>query len=391
MIDRVAYLCADAGIPPDGSKGASVHFRAMAQAFASLGTKLDVFMARAGDVSGFAPHRARTVPTPRAPGTAGEVLQLGHAGALLEAMTAAGPHTAVYERLSLFGLAGLAHARRLRIPFLVEVNAPLWREAAMFRELSLPAAAQGVCLDVLRAADRVFAVSAALALELATAGVAKERIEVLGNGADLALFRSAPAASKPASLRGRPTLLFVGSLKPWHGVEFLLRGFAALRSQANCGLWIVGDGPERHRIELAQRAFPGDIVLEGAVEHARIPSLLRAADIVVAPYTSSAPHYFSPLKITEALAAGRPLLASRVPCVEQTLVGHEPIGLFAADDICSFVTAAHRVLAAGEMAGSEGIDPRLVQELDWTEKARQVARHFAAADNSPRALENHRV
>ena len=76
MIDRVAYLCADAGIPPDGSKGASVHFRAMAQAFASLGTKLDVFMARAGDVSGFAPHRARTVPTPRAPGTAGEVLEL---------------------------------------------------------------------------------------------------------------------------------------------------------------------------------------------------------------------------------------------------------------------------------------------------------------------------
>ena len=368
----IAYVSADPGIPPDGSKGASVHFRSLAAAFARTGVALDVFLARDGDVGGFAPHRARTVPVPKASGRRGELLQLGHAETMLAALQSAGPHAAVYERLSLFGLAGLTHARELGVPFLVEVNAPLWREAAAFRELGLPNAARGVCLDVLQQADRVLAVSRPLAEELQAAGVPAERLEVLGNGADVTAFRSAAPADKPKQLRGRPTLLFCGSLKPWHGVSFLLRAFAALRAQRPCGLWIVGDGPERAAIEVAVRAFPGDIVHEGAVGHERMPALLQAADVVLAPYPAAAPAYFSPLKLVEALAAGRPVLASRVPCVLDTLQGHEPIGLFAADDIADFVTTALRVLDRGPEAATIGIDPARIAALDWSHKAEHI-------------------
>ncbi|MBL8749750.1 MAG: glycosyltransferase [Planctomycetes bacterium] len=380
MSGRVAYVSADPGIAPDGTKGASVHFRAMAGALARIGVDLDVFLVRQGDVSAFAPHRARTVPGPRASGLAGELLQLAHAETLLEALRAAGPHAAVYERLSLFGLGAMAHALALGVPFVVEVNAPLWREAAAFRDLALPNAARGVCLDVLRAADRVFAVSRVLADELVREGVAGTRIEVLGNGADVATFRGARAAQKPPALRGRPTLLFTGSLKPWHGIEFLLRAFAALRAQRPCGLWIVGDGPESSAIGVARRAFPGDVVHDGAVPHDRIPEILQAADVVVAPYSATAPDYFSPLKVVEALAAGRPLLASRVPCVVETLAGHSPMGLFAPDDVADFVTTAIGVLDAGPRAGSAGIVPSLVDELDWTTKARHVAAALGVAE-----------
>ncbi|MGB3966655.1 MAG: glycosyltransferase family 4 protein, partial [Planctomycetota bacterium] len=181
----------------------------------------------------------------------------------------------------------------------------------------------------------------------------------------------------PAALRGRPTLLFAGSLKPWHGIPFLLRAFAALRAQRPVGLWIVGDGPERTAIEQAQRALPGDIVHEGAVPHDRMPGLLAAADVVVAPYPAAAPTYFSPLKVVEALAAGRPLLASRVGCVLQTLAGHDPLGLFEPDDVGDFIAATERVLAAGAAAATAGIDPALVEALDWTSKARLIARAFA--------------
>ncbi len=378
----IAYVCADPGIAPDGDKGASVHFRSLAAAFARAGVELDVFMARDGDVRGFRPHRARVVPTPRARGVLGEVLQLGHAEAMQRALAAAGPHGAVYERLSLFGLAGLAHARTSGIPLLVEVNSPLWREAAMFRDLALPSAAHGVCLDVLRGATRIFAVSSSLAAELAVDGIDRSRIEVLGNGAELAAWRAAAPAEKPPALRGRPTLLFAGSLKPWHGIPFLLRGFAALRAERSVGLWIVGDGPERDEVAKAQRAFPGDIVHEGAVPHERMPGIVRAADVVVAPYPAAAPGWFSPLKIVEALAAGRPLLASRVPCVLETLEGHAPLGLFDADDLADFVAAARRVIAASA-AGAAGIDPARIAALDWSHK---VARILEAL-HAPQGLE----
>lgn len=373
MSQRVAYLCADPGIPPDGSKGASVHFRAMARGLQAHGVELDVVVARQGAVDGFAPHRARCVPAPRQNGLVSEVQQLAHATAIYDALQAAGPHTAIYERLSLFGLAGLMHARKLGVPLLVEVNAPLWLEAATFRGLGLRNTGRGVCLDVLQGAERVFTVSSALAHELIAQGVSAANVEVLGNGADLAAFRGAAPAPKPEPLRGRPTLMFVGSLKPWHGVEFLLRAFAALRAQEPCGLWVIGDGPLRADVQVAARAFPGDIVHQGAVDHARIPGLLQAADIVVVPYPRSAPDYFSPLKLVEALAAGRPLLCSRVPCVLETLQGHRPMGLFDADDVADFVVTARAVLDAGPAAGRVGIDQNLVDQLDWTTKAGRVA------------------
>lgn len=373
---RVAYVCADPGIPPDSSKGASVHFRTMAAAMARIGVDLDVFMTRDGDVSGFAPHRARVVPTPRQRGIAGEVLQLGHSSTLLQAMAAAGPHRAVYERLSLFAGAGLAHARALGVPFVVEVNAPLWLEAAAFRSLHLGATAQALCIDVLRNADAVLSVSKELAELLVQSGAPRERVHVLGNGADLHAFQSASPQPRPPQLQGKPVLLFAGSLKPWHGVEFLLEAFAALRKSRPCGLWVIGDGPAKDAVLAAQTKHPHDIVYQGPIEHEEMPAFLASADAICAPYPKAAPLYFSPLKIVEGLAARRPLLASKVPCVLGELPGrnaHLP-GLFEPDDISSFVAAAERVLAdpKGSLA-----EESLVQALDWTEKARHVQPHLS--------------
>ena len=96
--------------------------------------------------------------------------------------------------------------------------------------------------------------------------------------------------------------------------------------------------------------------------------LLAAADIVCAPYPSSAPSYFSPLKVVEGIAAGKPLLASRVPCVLGEMRGRELPGLYAADDVEAFVAAAERVLADPGAATAND----LAADLDWTVKARTV-------------------
>lgn len=380
---RIAYLCADPGIPPDSSKGASVHFRAMAAAMARVGASLDVFMTRNGAVDGFLPHRAQIVPQPRAAGIAGEVTQLAHSLTLFDALTAAGPHTAIYERLSLFSAGGLAYARACGIPYVVEVNAPLWVEAAEFRSLHLAATAQALCVDVLRTADAVFAVSTELAKMLVAAGAPADRVHVLGNGADLASFQRATPAPRPKALQGKPVLLFAGSLKPWHGVEFLLAAFAALRKQRPCGLWIVGDGPAKDAVAAAARAMPDDIVQEGPVPHERMPELLAAADAICAPYPSSAPAYFSPLKIVEGLAARRPLIGSRVPCVLGELGGRDLPGLFEPDSIPGFVAAAERVLADPVRARA---DEGLVANLDWTAKARIVLPWLVATRSDREAV-----
>ena len=81
------------------------------------------------------------------------------------------------------------------------------------------------------------------------------------------------------------------------------------------------------------------------------------------------------------------LLASRVPCVLDTLHGHAPLGLFAPDDVGDFVAAAERVLAAGPAAGRTGIDAGLVEALDWTAKARRIVTLLQQPAVQPAATE----
>lgn len=64
---RIAYLCADRGIPVWGTKGASIHVRSVAQSLSERGHQVDVLAMRAGEEppTGFEP-RTFEVPESRA-------------------------------------------------------------------------------------------------------------------------------------------------------------------------------------------------------------------------------------------------------------------------------------------------------------------------------------
>src|SRR5207237_7920188 len=70
---------------------------------------------------------------------------------------------AIYERFSLFTAAGVRAAAQLGLRHLLEVNAPLRREAAQYRTLPHPEVAVSLEAEVMAETDRVFAVSEPLA------------------------------------------------------------------------------------------------------------------------------------------------------------------------------------------------------------------------------------
>jgi glycosyltransferase involved in cell wall biosynthesis len=115
----------------------------------------------------------------------------------------------------------------------------------------------------------------------------------------------------------------VGTLKPWHGVEDLVRAFRILHDDdPSYRLLLVGDGPERERIEqlIAELALDGAVELTGAVQPMDIPRQLSRMDVAVAPYPRLDDFYFSPLKVYEYLAAGLPVVASDVGSLPALLV-----------------------------------------------------------------------
>lgn len=94
---------------------------------------------------------------------------------------------------------------------------------------------------------------------------------------------------------------FLGSMKPWHGVERLPGLLDAI--PGSVGL-LVGEGPVvvRHPRIIAFRN----------VSEAVAADLVAAMDIGLAPYAADAPPWFSPMKIFAYRAQGTPVVATDV-------------------------------------------------------------------------------
>ncbi|HET9015581.1 MAG TPA: glycosyltransferase family 4 protein [Thermomicrobiaceae bacterium] len=327
---RIAYLLPDPGIPVGGVKGASVHVAEVCRALRASGSTVLLVAMR---VVGEPPDGvacAHLDPGPLSRGPEGEVARIAAAEdffARAEPLVADFRPDLVYERLSLFAGDGGALAARLGVPRLLEVNAPVARERARHFGLARRDAADALERRALAGAS-IVAVSEPMA-DWATARGAVAAA-VVPNGADVERFAPERAATAAAAVRrglgldGAQVIGFAGSLKPWHGVEVLLEAVARLAAERpRVRLLVVGDGPMRSRLEeWADDRLPGQAHFTGAVPNGDMPAYVGAFDIATAPYLPADDFYFSPLKVVEAMAAGRPVVASRFPSVAAMLGGN---------------------------------------------------------------------
>jgi glycosyltransferase involved in cell wall biosynthesis len=292
-------VCADRGVPILGHKGASVHVREITSALQAIGHEVTVLCARLG--SGNPPPRVRhLVELPSQvfsdPDRVAELL--AEAGA-----------EAVVERYALETGAARVASTRLGLVHVLEVNAPIVLEAARYRGLG----------DVeywLERERQTFATADAVVvvqrrLKSYVHGVAPDvSVKCVPNGVSVERF----AHAEPDDLGVPPAstvIGFVGSMKPWHGVDDLVTAFAGLAPRhPSVQLVLAGDGPQTDAVvrRISAAGLTDRARLLGAIPHHRIPAVLRSFDIAVAPYRSTPDFYFGPLKVVEYLAAGLPIV-----------------------------------------------------------------------------------
>jgi glycosyltransferase involved in cell wall biosynthesis len=162
-----------------------------------------------------------------------------------------------------------------------------------------------------RAAARaagIITVSAALKEGLAKIGVDAGRVTVLRNGIDLHLFRPLDrlATRRRLGLDG-PVLISVGHLIERKGHHLIVE---AMKSLPGFTLLIVGEGPERSRLEasIAGLALGDRVRLLGARPHEELPELYGAADALI--LASSREGWANVL--LEAMACGTPAIATEI-------------------------------------------------------------------------------
>jgi glycosyltransferase involved in cell wall biosynthesis len=357
------YVCTDPGVPAFGAKGCSVHVQEVLRQLARRYRAVHLITTRPGgdpppDLAGVVVHALSS----SAGGGLAEREEAQRAADASAAVLLAGlcrelPVGLVYQRYALWSAATLEVARRLGVPSVLEINAPLLAEQAAHRGLYDADEATWRTCRLLVAADAPFAVSGPVARWASELDPAGRDVAVVPNGVDVARFTRAPARADAT------VLAFSGTFKPWHGLELLVDATARARS---CGaplrLLLIGDGPDLPATVARAEAAGVPVFTTGQVAPAEVPALLRGADLAAAPYPAGN-HYFSPLKVAEYLAAGLPTVASAIADLpdlvadgtEALLVapGDAPATAAALTRLAGDVGLRRRLAAAGRRAAEE--------------------------------------
>lgn len=206
-------------------------------------------------------------------------------------------------------------AGRLGVPYVITLRGwiyPCLENRSMRRQ----------CTEALRNAAAVISVSTPMAEVARELGVSPDRLHVIPNGVDTEMFRPGDKSSARRQL-GLPDdgrlIVSVAHLGPRKGHSQTVRALLALPEDVR--LVIVGSDAAAGKGERALRELINGlglaerVILAGRQPYERVPLYFNAADVsVLASYREGCPNV-----VLESLAAGVPVVATRVGAVSEML------------------------------------------------------------------------
>jgi glycosyltransferase involved in cell wall biosynthesis len=228
-----------------------------------------------------------------------------------------------------------------RVP--VAVVVPHLFGTTAFREANAVVASYVLALEMLipwaYARCRFLAISESTRDDLVARGIDPARIAVVHCGLDHERYRVDAQVAKAAT----PTLTFVGRLRRYKGVDWVLRALPAVRARVpGVRLEIVGDGPYAValRRQVARLGLASEVEFFGHLSAAEKTRRLQGAWALVQP----SPKEGWGLTVVEAAACGTPVVASDAPGLRDSVRRDETGLLVPFGDDAAMADALVRVL-----------------------------------------------
>jgi glycosyltransferase involved in cell wall biosynthesis len=274
----------------------------------------------------------------------------------------------VWQRHELFERGGLELARRLGVPGVLFVPATLVWEAAQWGVrrpgwgswLERAGERPAVC-----GADLVACGSDLVAEQAERIGADPERILVTPTGVDLERFASGRRRDVRGLLGIESSFVvgWVGSFRGFHAAE---QAVLAARAVPGATLLMVGDGPERPRVERLADEVGVRAVFTGTVAHDDVPDHLAAMDVAILLATPGQAFHYSPLKLAEYLAAGLPVVAPNVGDLPSRLTDGTDAVLVAPGEVEALAAALRRLQSDPAQRARIGQNGRELAIRSWS-------------------------
>lgn len=237
-------------------------------------------------------------------------------------------------------------------------------------------------IATLHLSDAIICPSSVTRDYIASLGLPLKRITVIPNGVSPSDFSSSPLPPRDGRI---PTLLYIGTLADWQGLEVVIKALPKILEQRQVQLKIVGRGRSRQRKFLAKQirklGMEGSVIVQPAVPHHEIPALIAEADICIAPLgfnDRNVTQGACPIKVLEYMAGGRPLLASNLPIVRELAREDVDALLFSPNDSDDFAKQALTLLDDFELSKrlADSASERALTKFTWHESQKKLVKVY---------------
>jgi glycosyltransferase involved in cell wall biosynthesis len=192
-----------------------------------------------------------------------------------------------------------------------------------------------------------------------------EKMRVIYYALDTERFRRCSQTPAALSTFSRPIIGTVARLIPSKGVHILLDAFATcLEHSVQASLLVLGDGPERAALEAHARArgIAGHVHFLGYMAAPDVSAMIRAFDIFAFPTFGEG---FG-LVLLEAMAWGKPIVASRVMAIPEIVLHNDTGLLVPPGDAVSLAQALLRLMQDPTLCHTLGMAGQKRGEQEFT-------------------------
>ena len=294
----------------------------------------------------------------------------------------------IYERYNLFLPAGVWAKKCFKLPFLLEVNAPIFEERQKYDGIALSSLAKWSQAYCWKQADAILPVTDVLADYARAIGVSENRIQVIANGINYARFSDDNIQPTSYYKDNAIVVGFVGFVREWHGLDKVVELIGQFNFDVK--LLIVGDGPvKQDLIAQAERLSIADkLHVTGVVEREEMQAWLNVIDIALQPDVTA---YASPLKMLEYMAKGKAIVAPDTANIKELLTHNDNALLFDVnnqDDFLQQITLLCENNQLRQSLGQEAKQSVAERGLTWDANASRIVDHFTRLLKQASASDN---